>query len=42
MKKEKKVPKEKPQAKAIKDADLKSVSGGLTIKDGGSFKSYKE
>jgi hypothetical protein len=42
MKKEKQAVKAKPQAKAIKDTDLKSVSGGLTIKDGVSFKFYKE
>jgi len=29
MNKTKKAPKEKPQAKPIKDADLKNVSGGL-------------
>lgn len=29
MKKAKKAPKGKPQAKAIKDGDLKNVAGGL-------------
>jgi hypothetical protein len=32
MKKTKKAPKGKPQAKAMKDSDLKNVSGGLGYK----------
>ena len=34
MKKTKKTDKAKPQAKAVKDDQLKNVSGGAFIKDG--------